>query len=152
MKTTRFSGADTSDEPRLDMSPLIDLSFLLLVYFLATSTLLPKESDLAMTLPVDPRSNSIPVVIDHMEIEIDPRGQIVLDGIVIEHDSQSRILPKLLDRLVTYRESANILRVEPVVVIAAADESKGQRFVDVLNTLAHPKVRIEKVTLKGFLN
>lgn len=42
-----------NQDPMLDISPMIDLSFLLLVYFLATSTLEPVESDLGMTMPGD---------------------------------------------------------------------------------------------------
>ena len=51
-------------EPVLDMSSLIDVSFLLLIYFLVTSTLDPKEADLGMKLPTTETSAANPVEID----------------------------------------------------------------------------------------
>ncbi|QQL43946.1 biopolymer transporter ExbD [Sulfuriroseicoccus oceanibius] len=41
----------TAQEPGLDISSLIDVSFLLLIYFLVTTTLKPKEVDLGFRLP-----------------------------------------------------------------------------------------------------
>jgi biopolymer transport protein ExbD len=56
----------------------------------------------------------------------------------------------LMDRLRTYVESARLTESEPMVIIAADDASKGQRFVDILNALADPTVDISKVTITGF--
>ena len=36
---------------KVDLSSLVDMSFLLLVYFLVTTTLLAKEQDMPMVLP-----------------------------------------------------------------------------------------------------
>lgn len=130
---------------------MIDISFLLLVFFLVTSTLDPKESDLALTMPTDKSRKSIPIDIDLMQIRVDSQGQILLDDEVLDADGDSRELPLLLDRLMTYVESARVMRSEPAVVIAADDASKGQRFVDVLNALAHEKVAIKNVTIAGFV-
>lgn len=136
-------------DPVLDMSPMIDLSFLLLIYFLVTSTLEPTEADLAMSMPTS-QSGSAPVEIDQMTIEVNNAGHIVLNEEVLDTDADSRDVPLLLDRLRTYAESASLTNSEPLVVIAADDAAKGQRFVDVLNTLADPSVNISNVTISGF--
>lgn len=137
----------TSD-PEIDLSPLIDLSFLLLIYFLATSTLEPVESDLAMTMPGP--TKGVPPTIDLMELEVNEAGHILANGEVLDTDAESRDLPMLLDRLKTYVASAHLTATDPAVILAADDQAKGQRFVDILNVLAHRDVGIEKVTLKGF--
>jgi biopolymer transport protein ExbD len=136
-------------DPVLDMSPMIDLSFLLLIYFLVTSTLEPTEADLAMSMPTS-MSGSAPVEIDQMTIEVNNAGHIVLNEEVLDTDPESRDVPLLLDRLRTYAESASLTNSEPLVVIAADDAAKGQRFIDVLNTLANPSVNISNVTISGF--
>jgi biopolymer transport protein ExbD len=56
----------------------------------------------------------------------------------------------LTDRLRTYVESARLTDSEPMVIIAADDAAKGQRFVDVLNALADKTVNINRVTITGF--
>ncbi|HQW30203.1 MAG: biopolymer transporter ExbD [Verrucomicrobiales bacterium] len=135
-------------DPVLDMSPLIDLSFLLLIYFLVTSTLEPRESDLAMTLP--DIFGGHPVSIDTMNVEVNETGHILLNDEVLDTDETVREVPLLLDRLKTYAESARLIGAKPVVVVAANDAAKGQRFVDVLNALADRTVNIADVSLSGF--
>ncbi len=46
------------DEPALDISSLIDVCFLLLIYFIVTSTMQPREQDLPMTLPTINATNA----------------------------------------------------------------------------------------------
>jgi biopolymer transport protein ExbD len=135
-------------EPGLDMSSMIDVSFLLLIYFLVTSTLDPKEADLGMTLPTTDSSSASEVEIDQMTIEVNAAGTIVVDDKTLDDDINSRTLPLLDDKLKQYKEAADLTGSQPVVVVAADDESVGQRFIDVLNALA--KVEIRNVTITGF--
>jgi biopolymer transport protein ExbD len=131
------------------MSPLIDISFLLLVYFLVTSTLEPVESDLAMTLP-DPGLVAHRHVPDPMAIEITGTGAILANSELLDRDAASRELPMLVDRLRTYAESARLTDSPARVSIAADDHADGQRLVDVMNALADPRVGIREVMLAGF--
>ena len=128
---------------------MIDLSFLLLIYFLATSTLQPVESDIAMTMPGLSDAHH-PVVFDPMKIEVNAVGHVVANGEVLDTDVRSRELPLLLDRLKTYAASARLTATEPLVLLAADDAASGQRFVDVLNALSNSEVRIGNVTLADF--
>jgi biopolymer transport protein ExbD len=137
-------------DPVLDMSPMIDMSFLLLVYFLVTSTLEPTEADLAMTMPTSMSDGSSKVEIDMMTVEVNAAGHVVLNDEVLDTDPANREVPMLTDRLRTYVESAKLTDSEPMVIIAADDAAKGQRFVDVLNALADPTVNINRVTITGF--
>lgn len=138
-------------DPVLDMSPMIDLSFLLLIYFLVTSTLEPVEADLAMTMPSTQASaSSAQVEIDQMTVEVNSAGHIVLNGEVLDTDAETRDVPLLLDRLKTYAESAKLTESKPMVIIAADDAAKSQRFIDVLNALADQSVNIRNVTITGF--
>ncbi|NRB72986.1 MAG: biopolymer transporter ExbD [Verrucomicrobiales bacterium] len=141
--------APKEEDPALDMSSLIDVSFLLLIYFLVTSTLDPKEADLGMTMPTSTGQGS-DVEIDQMTVEVNSQGHIVLNEEVLDTDAANRDVPQLLDRLKTYSESARLTDSEPMVIIAADDAAKGQRFIDVLNALADPEVGIDKVTISGF--
>jgi len=129
---------------------MIDLSFLLLVYFLATSTLEPVESDLAMTMPAPNGPTTPQFVIDTMEVEVNEAGHIVANGEVLDTAAELREVPLLLDRLKTYAASARLTDNEPRVILAAADGAKGQRFVDVLNALADREVGIRNIMLAGF--
>ncbi len=138
------------EDPALDMSSLIDVSFLLLIYFLVTSTLDPKDADLGMTMPTNTSPSSSEIEIDQMTIEVNSSGHIVVNEEVLDIDPEVREVPLLLDRLKNYAESAKLTNSEPMVIIAADDSAKGQRFIDVLNALANEAVQIRNVTITGF--
>lgn len=138
------------ENPGLDMSSLIDVSFLLLIYFIVTSTIEPKEADLGMTMPTSQSDGSANVEVDQMTINVDPNGVIKIDDAPVSDNVNDRKVPELVKRLRTYAESARLTTSEPIVIISADDGAKNQRFVDVLNALATPGVEIKAVTISGF--
>lgn len=142
--------APIEEDPGLDMSSLIDVSFLLLIYFLVTSTLDPKEADLGMTLPTTDSSQASDVEVDQLTIKVENSGLITVNDEAMDADPNVREVPLLLDRLKQYVQTAKMLNSTPVVIISADDQSKGQRFIDVLNTLADKDVAISNVTITGF--
>ena len=146
----RRYGAPIEEDPGLDMSSLIDVSFLLLIYFLVTSTLNPKEADLGMTLPTTDISNPSDVEVDQLTIKVEDSGLITVNDTPLDSDPSVREVPLLFDNLKQYVTTAKMLGSKPVVVIDAGDQSKSQRFIDVLNTLAHAEIDIKNVTLTGF--
>lgn len=127
--------------PTLDISSLIDVSFLLLIYFLVTSTLEPRESDLSMELPTDsgPTSN---IKIDPLKIRLTLSGEISIADQLMADD---RSMEAELDR---YKELTDATGNKPIVIISADDDAKQQRFIDLMNALA--RVGITTVTLSGF--
>jgi len=135
-------------DPGLNMSAMIDISFLLLIYFVATSTLQPKETDLGMTLPTSQSTGAAKVEIDQMSISLNGQGAVLVNDEMLDTDTSTRRLPMLRDRLRQYKAAADLSDSTPVVILSADDQAKGQRFVDVLNTLAD--VGISSVTLAGF--
>jgi len=147
---SRRRKAPAEQNPGLDMSSLIDVSFLLLIYFLVTSTLDPKEADLGMTMPTSQTSAPSEVEVDQMIVEVNSSGHIVLNDEVLDTDTESRDVPLLLDRLKLYVQSAALTQSDPLVIIKADDAARGQRFVDVLNALADEEVGIRNVTIDGF--
>jgi len=126
------------DEPELNMSSLIDVTFLLLIYFLVTSTIQPKEKDLPMTLPSNAESTA-PVEIEPMLIAVKSSG----DGfaIVVNKTEQldtsvqgkERVLPQLLDNLTTYSSGAKSSGQQPIVNLFIDPELPQQTAMDVLN-------------------
>ena len=117
----------------MDVSPLIDVAFLLLIYFLVTASLLKQEADLGLALPGLTSLNNSPVDVDQMMIKIGADSTVEVNDEVIETNPDSRKLPRLTDRLTRYAASAKIAKSEAMVVINCHNDAKEQRFVDVLN-------------------
>lgn len=133
------------EDPVLDISPLIDVAFLLLIYFLVTTTLQKSEADLSLVLPGIEQEDSEEIKIDQMLVVIDAQGTVLVNDEVSDSDPNERALPNLTDRLTRYNASAEIANTETQVIIDCNPEAVGQRFIDVLNVCA--KSGIKNVSL-----
>lgn len=129
------------EDPALDISSLIDVSFLLLIYFLVTSTLEPRESDLSMEMPTDSGKASS-IQIDPLKIRLTAAGQISIADQIMADDAQ---IEAELDR---YKQLTDATNKKPLVIVTSDDAAKQQRFIDLMNGLA--KVGITTITLSGF--
>lgn len=129
----------------MDISPLIDVAFLLLIYFLVTTTLQKSEADLSLTLPGVAQEDSREVKIDQMLVQIDPSGVVIVNDEVTDTDPNDRELKNLTERLSRYSASAQVANTETQVIIDCDEDAVGQRFIDVLNVCA--KADIKNVSL-----
>lgn len=133
--------------PALDISSLIDVGFMLLFYFLVTSTLQPKEADLGLELPTDSPTTQT-VKLDPMRIKITVEGAVFLEDRRMEEPGGPSSVPNLSQEIRRYNQAAQATDQKPIVILAADDEANQQRFVDVLNALADAGIR--SITLTGF--
>ncbi|MDF1751413.1 MAG: biopolymer transporter ExbD [Verrucomicrobiales bacterium] len=127
---------DGEDAPAMDVSPLIDVAFLLLIYFLVTATLLKQEADLGLALPGVASLSNAPVDVDQMVIKIEANSNVQVNDELVESNPDSRQLRNLTDRLTRYAAGAKIAKSEAMVVINCHNDAREQRFVDVLNACA----------------
>jgi len=142
------------DEPALDISSLIDVCFLLLIYFLVTSTIQPKENDLALKLPSsDPSENQDKPDIEPMLLLIKADGSVYeklkstgeetsLAGASSSAES-ARELGNLDTRLDEY-VSAISGATKPLLQVSVEPTTKQQFTVDVMNSIS--KAGITSVT------
>lgn len=138
MKRLRKPRLESVSGNPVDISSLIDVCFLLLIYFLVTSVILPRESDISMA--AGGRITHDVVEVDPLRVTIDASGQIiVIDGISqesLDKDPASRDLPLLVERLKFYKSGLEAAGHKPLVIIHAEDDCPYQRIIDVLNALA----------------
>jgi biopolymer transport protein ExbD len=139
--------------PALDISSLIDVCFLLLIYFLVTSTITPRESDLGMALPAANPSTEQPEI-EPLFIKIEASGAI-FTGVgpsqqPADSDVSVREVPLLKGHLDMYASAARAANSKPLVQIYADGGTTQQRVIDVLNALAG--VGINSVTFTDLLD
>jgi len=132
-----------ADDPALDISSLIDMVFLLLIYFMVTASLVKSEGDLGIRLPGIVQQAVTVDMPDEQIIEIHGTGRVFLNG--REFDSaDSQHLPDLESLLARYKMASEASRNKALITIWAADDSKHQRVIDVMNACA--AAGIENVT------
>lgn len=126
----------SDEESNLDISSLIDVCFLLLIYFLVTSTILPREQDLPMTLPGlgIPGDGIVKVLIG-----VKGDGSIVMnagdDEEVLDSDNANHEIPRTKERLKIINDLVRASGSELFVEIVSDEGVGHQRFIDVLNCL-----------------
>ena len=132
---------------------MIDVCFLLLIYFLVTSTIGPRESDLLVGLPRPGETSPENPRIAPMFIRVDAAGA-VFSGTndserPLDTNPSSRDLPLLSSQLQLYAAATMSAGDQPLVQILVDNGTNQQRIVDVLNALAQN--RITSVTFTDLL-
>ncbi len=119
----------------MQMGPMIDMVFLLLVFFMVTAKPIKPESDIGLSLPgtvAQEESTDIP---DEQRIQILADGQVVLNELKMDSHADST-LPTLVATLVRFKKSADAAKAEALVTIDPDNDTTHQRIVDVLNACA----------------
>lgn len=132
-----------NEEDSIDLTPMIDIVFLLLVYFMVTMQLIKEEADLGMTLPSESASNEPPPseIPEEAFIEILPDATTLLNGSQIDSIG-NRKMPELTRTLSRLKDAADRIGVPFFVTILADPDSVHGRAVDVLNACATAEVKM----------
>lgn len=123
----------------LQIAPLIDVVFLLLIYFMVTTALIKKEGDISFMLPAKVEQDEPLDLPMEITIEIAPEGQVVVEGVIFPESD--RDLLSLATRLTEFRQSTEQAGSELIVTIAPDDEVLHSRIVDVMNACAIANVK-----------
>ena len=133
-------------DDKVDITPMIDVVFLLLVYFMFLP--LQQEADIGIRLPslTPPEVKELDLPNEHI-IDVFPNGMILLNGAPMDSTS-SRNMPRLATTLTRLRMSSDRIDVDTVVKIQADPDSPHQRSMDVLNACS--KAAIKKVSFAQY--
>jgi len=129
-----------NEKTELQIAPLIDVVFLLLIYFMVSSSLKRSEADLSLSLPSQVAQAQTLKMPDEQIIEVLANGAIVLNGREFT-DPQKRDLARLEHTLKRYREASVLTGNPAMITIAADDDSIHERVVDVLNACAGAEIK-----------
>lgn len=134
------------EDTEIPMGPMIDMVFLLLVFFMVTAKPIKQESDIGLSLPGTVSQEESLDIPDEQQIEILADGSVVLNEMVMAVPADSD-MPELFKTLNRFRKATLANKAKPLVTIAANDQTTHQRIVDVLNVCA--RAEITGVTFAG---
>lgn len=139
MARHRKFAAEEEALPQLDISSLIDVCFLLLIYFLVATTIQKKEVDVPLALPASAPSDANMPDIDPLFIKLDANGAVYTGAgssqMMLDTDASVRQLPLLEQQLEIYTAGASSGGKKPLVQIWVDGGANQQRVMDVLNAL-----------------
>lgn len=121
------------------MGPMIDMVFLLLVFFMVTAKPIKQESDISLGLPGTVAAEEAVDLPDEQRIRIENDGSVVLNDSVLAPAADTN-LKELVAILQRFKESSEANQSEALVTLDAADGTNHQRIVDVLNACARADI------------
>jgi len=124
-----------SSAVEMQMGPMIDMVFLLLVFFMVTAKPMKPEGDINIGLPGTAEQDEPLELPDEQKVVIQNSGAIFLNEMPLADAADSN-LEKLYHTLYRLSASAKAAKSEILVTLAPEDEAVHQRIVDVLNACA----------------
>lgn len=140
-----------SDVDEVDLTPMIDVTFLLLIYFMVTTMLKQPEAELSIQLPGKPQSSDV-TPMDMLKVRVGDEGEIYLNGSEIE-DGFDLLMPDLIANLKTQKAMRDQLinsgakskeEAELKVEIESSGIAEHQAAISVLNACS--SAGVNKVT------
>lgn len=123
----------------LQVAPLIDVVFLLLIYFMVTAALIKKEGDISFMLPANIAPQDMIIIPVEALIEITADGAVLMDG--MRFSSKDEKLNELVTQLQGLKGIADSQRSPFYVNILPNHESVHSRIIDVMDACAAAGVK-----------
>ncbi len=116
----------------MQIASMIDVVFLLLIYFMVGATLQKQEADISFQLPGVVEQREPINLPDEQIIEITENGQVVVNEFPYDAPGASRLV-ELAGMLSRFREASIANKIEPLVTIAPHDSVPHQIIVRVMD-------------------
>ncbi len=135
-----------SEGEEMQMAPLIDVVFLLLIFFMVTSSLQKFETDLGIRLPGRVQQSEQLSMPDEQIVEILPDGRVMLNNQFYD-DPSSREMPQLTAVLTKFRQASDLAKARALLTVQASGVSQHQKLMDVLNAAAGADIAFVSIGL-----
>jgi biopolymer transport protein ExbD len=122
-------------KPQIPIAPLIDAVFLLLIYFMVTSSLEKQEADLSFELPGTVEQEEPLEMPDEQIIEIRESGQVVVNEYNYDAPGSKRLI-ELQAMLTRLQEASRANKTATQVTIAPSPTTRHDRIVNVMDAVA----------------
>ncbi len=117
------------------IAPMIDVVFLLLIYFMVGTTLQKQEADISFTLPGVAETDEPVDFPDEQVIEIRADGQVVVNDTTYDTPATERLI-QLAGMLTRFRQASEASKSTVAVTIAPDPTTPHQRIVRVMDACA----------------
>ncbi len=123
----------------LQIAPLIDVVFLLLIYFMVTASLIKKEGDISFMLPANVPAEEMVTIPVEVLIEISSEGAVMVEGMRFAPDD--RTLDDLVIQVAGLKQIAANQGSPFFVNILPHQDALHARVIDVMDACAAAQVK-----------
>jgi len=141
---SKLTMAAEGDE--MQIAPLIDVVFLLLIFFMVTSSLQKFETDLSIQLPGRVQQSEQLAMPDEQIVEILDDGRVMLNNQFYDAPD-SRDMPQLTAVLARFKQASDLANIRALLTIQASGKSRHERVMDVLNAASGAQISFVSIGL-----
>jgi len=117
----RANSTDGGHAPAIDLTPIIDMVFLLLIFFLVATTFHQAEREMQIALPYSQVSGPIVTALREIVINVDADGRVIVSGQPRDDAELKRIIAQAVaanpDQKVSVRGDRGVLYGKVVRVL-----------------------------------
>lgn len=136
------------EKTSIPIAPMIDVVFLLLIYFMVSSTLERQEADLSFQLPGSVEQEEPLDLPDEQIIEIREGGQVVVNDYPYDSPELARF-EELAAMLTRFREASAANKVDAIVTISPAESVEHSQIVKVMDACSVAEIEAVNFALGG---
>ncbi len=118
--------------PQMAIAPMIDCVFLMLIFFMVSSSLQRQEADISFQLPGVVEQSEPLAMPDEQMIEIGADGQVIVNEYAYDSPNALRFI-ELTAMLSRFKEASDASRNEAIVTIAPDGSVTHQTIVKVMD-------------------
>ena len=126
---------------QFQIAPMIDVIFILILFFMCSAGAVKTEKHLASSLPGTAATDAPVDIPDEQLIQITSAGQVLLNDREFDAGGKSHEMPQLLATLQRFRQAAEAGKTQAMVTITPQAYANYQRVIDVMNVCAAARIK-----------
>ena len=131
----RRHSSEASPDLGFQIAPMIDVVFVVLVFFMSLCAAIKVEAELNTKLPGNAETSTAVDFPDEQTISIDANGQVLLNDAAFDAPNDPS-LPALTDTLKRLKQNSDNAKTLLLITISSDPKAPYFRTIDVLNALA----------------
>lgn len=143
----RTTDPTAGEDEGFSLDSMLDIVFLLLIYFMVTAAFVKEEADISMSLPSRVQQSEPLDMPEEQVLDIRADGSVWLNGQPFDAPNDP-LLPELTRVLTRFRQAAEDAQVPAFIVVQAEDDAAHQRIIDVLNACAVAEINLVSFNLE----
>lgn len=94
----RLANEDLGEDSQLNLAPMIDVVFLLLIFFMVATTFATLEEQIDLDLPVAESGEAPLEIQDELIVDVDRDGNLFLEGAAVDEDALANLFERTARR------------------------------------------------------
>lgn len=135
-----------ADNLGFQIAPMIDVVFVIMLFFMAMAGSMRVENELPTKLPGTAETSEPTEFLDEAVITISQAGEVMLNDEPMDSPTTKELV-QLRNTLLRAKEASDAAKSQFLVTIVSDPESRYSRTIDVLDALAVARVENVSVTL-----